>query len=94
MKKIAIAVLAAFVMSTAMPVLAAEMTKEEKDQCLLASKGCATEVDTLQKKIKKLNAEIKKGKKVYSADDIKKLQGKLKEAEDLLDTIMGQKGGN
>lgn len=94
MKKIAIAVMAAFVMSTAVPVLAAEMTKEEKDQCLLASKGCAMEVDTLQKKIKKLNAEIKKGKKVYSADEIKKLQGKLKEAEDILDTIMGQKGGN
>ena len=36
------------------------MTKEEKDQCLLASKGCANEVNSIQQKIKKLNAEIKR----------------------------------
>ena len=88
MKKVAIMIMAAFVMSAAVPAFAAEMTKEEKDQCLLASKGCASEVDSIQKKIKKLNAEIKKGKKVYSAEDLKKLQGKLKEAEDILDQIM------
>lgn len=93
MKKIAVMLMAAFMMSATMPVLAAEMTKEEKDQCLLASKNCATEVDTLQKKIKKLNAEIKKGKKVYSAAEIKKLQQKLDEANALLDDIL-KGGGN
>ncbi|BEH11827.1 MULTISPECIES: hypothetical protein [Geobacter] len=93
MKKMAIMVMAAFMMSATVPALAAEMTKEEKDMCLLASKNCATEVDSLQKKIKKLNAEIKKGKKVYSADEIKKLQQKLDEANDLLDTIL-KGGGN
>jgi len=93
MKKIAVMLMAAFMMSATMPVLAADMTKEEKDQCLLASKNCATEVDSLQKKIKKLNAEIKKGKKVYSADEIKKLQQKLDEANALLDDIL-KGGGN
>lgn len=93
MKKMAVMVMAAFMMSATMPVLAAEMTKEEKDQCLLASKNCATEVDTLQKKIKKLNAEIKKGKKVYSAEDLKKLDQKLEEANKLLDDIMSGTGG-
>ncbi len=93
MKKIAVMLMAAFMMSATMPVLAAEMTKEEKDMCLLASKNCATEVDTLQKKIKKLNAEIKKGKKVYSAEEIKKLQQKLDEANNLLDDIL-KGGGN
>lgn len=93
MKKMAVLLMAAFMMSATVPVLAAEMTKEEKDMCLLASKNCGTEVDTLQKKIKKLNAEIKKGKKVYSAEDIKKLQQKLDEANDLLDTIL-KGGGN
>jgi hypothetical protein len=88
MKKVAVMMIAAFSMAVAVPVFAAEMTKEQKDQCLLASKGCATEVDTLQKKIKKLNAEVKKGTKVYSADEIKKLQDKLKEAETLLDNLM------
>lgn len=93
MKKIAVMALAAFMMSATVPALAAEMTKEEKDQCLLASKGCAQEVDSIQKKIKKLQAEIKKGKKVYSAEEIKKLQQKLDEADNMLDALM-KGGGN
>lgn len=86
MKKIAVVVMAAFMMSATVPVLA-QMSKEEKDQCLLASKNCLNEVDSLQKRIKKLNAEIKKGKKVYSAEELNKLNGKLKEAEDILKTL-------
>jgi septal ring factor EnvC (AmiA/AmiB activator) len=88
MKRIAILVMAAFMMSAAVPAFAADMSKDQKDQCLLASKECKTEVDSIQKKIQKLNAEIKKGKKVYSADEIKKLNAKLKEAEDMLDNMM------
>ena len=86
MKKIAVVVMAAFMMSATVPVLA-QMSKEEKDQCLLASKNCLNEVDSLQKRIKKLNAEIKKGKKVSSAEELNKLNGKLKEAEDILKTL-------
>ena len=86
MKKVAVMVMAAFMMSAAMPAFA-EMTKEEKDQCLLASKSCMTEVNSLQQKMKKLNAEIKKGKKVYSVEELKKLQDKLKEAEEILDKL-------
>ena len=92
MKKIVVLLTAAFFMAATVPAFAAEMTKEEKDQCLLASKNCVNEVDSIQKKIKKLNAEIKKGKKVYSAEEIKKLQQKLKDAEDFLDGML--KGGN
>ena len=87
MKKIAVILLASFAMAATVPAFA-QMTKEEKDQCLLASKNCATEVDSLQKKIKKLQAEIKKGKKVYSADELKKLNDKLKEAEDMVDKLL------
>lgn len=88
MKKIAVLMIAVFSMAAAVPAFAAEMTKEQKDQCLLASKGCAGEADSIQKKIKKLQTEIKKGTKVYSADEIKKLNAKLKEAEDMLDNLM------
>jgi septal ring factor EnvC (AmiA/AmiB activator) len=87
MNKVAVMIMAAFVMAATVPAFA-EMTKEEKDQCLLASKGCATEVDSIQKKIKKLNTEVKKGKKVYSADELKKLNAKLKEAEDMVDKML------
>lgn len=88
MKKIAVMMLAAFSMSVAVPVFAADMDKATKDQCLLASKGCATETKTIQQKIKALDTEIKKGKKVYSADEIKKLEQKLKEAEAILDNLL------
>jgi peptidoglycan hydrolase CwlO-like protein len=88
MKKIAVLLCAAFMMSATVPAIAAEMTKEEKDQCLLASKGCATEVDSIQKKIKKLQAEIKKGTKVYSSAELKKLKDKLDEADKMLDSIL------
>ena len=88
MKKVAVMMLAAFSMAVSAPVFAAEMTKEQKDQCLLASKNCVTEVDSIQKKIKKLNTEIKKGTKVYSAEELKKLNEKLKETEKFLDEMM------
>ena len=88
MKKIAVVMLAAFSMAVAAPAFAADMNKESKDECLLASKGCAHESDSIQKKIKKLDAEIKKGTKVYTADEIKKLEDKLKEAETLLDNLL------
>ncbi|MBK5274699.1 MAG: hypothetical protein JJE30_06570 [Desulfuromonadales bacterium] len=87
MKRIAILAMAVFMMAVSVPVIAAEMTKEQKNECLLASKGCVGEVDTLQKKIKKLDGEIKKGNRVYSADELKKLNDKLKEAEVLVDKM-------
>ena len=89
MKKIALMIAAAFVMAATVPAYA-EMTKEEKDQCLLASKNCMNEVSSIQQKMKKLQAEIKKGKKVYSAEELKKLQQKLKEAEDLIDALQNE----
>jgi hypothetical protein len=88
MKKIAVVMLAAFSMAVAAPAFAADMTKATKDECLLASKGCANESKTIQQKIKQLDTEIKKGVKVYSADEIKKLKEKLKEAEVILDNLL------
>ena len=87
MKRIALLSLAVFMMAVNIPVYAAEMTKEQKNECLLASKGCMGEADSIQQKMKKLNAEIKKGKKVYSAEELKALNAKLKEAETLLDNL-------
>ena len=88
MKKVLIAVLTAFALSaTAMTFAADAPQASTKDECLLASKGCMNEVDSIQQKIKKLNAEIKKGKRAYSAEEIKKLQQKLKEADEILNSL-------
>ncbi|OGR23920.1 MAG: hypothetical protein A2X79_05260 [Desulfuromonadaceae bacterium GWB2_53_15] len=64
------------------------MTKAEKDECLLMSKNCKNTALSIQEKIKKLQGEIKKGKKVYSAEEIKKLEDKLKDAENTLDILL------
>ena len=91
MKMIGLLCAMGLLLATSIPVVAQQMTPAEKDQCLLSSRGCKNEADSIQKKIKLLQKEIKKGKAVYSADEIKKLEGKLKEANDLLDDLL--KGG-
>ena len=88
MRLCAVLVMAVFSISLSAPVFAAEMTKEQKNECLLMSKDCKNEVNSIQQKIKKLNAEIKKGKKVYTADELKKLNAKLKEVEDMLNNML------
>jgi len=88
MKKVLIAVLTAFALSATTMAFAADAPQANtKDECLLASKGCMNEVDSIQQKLKKLNTEIKKGKKVYSAEELKKLEQKLKEANDILKSL-------
>jgi len=86
MKKVSLLLIAAFVMSGSVSVFA--MDNMSKDECLLMSKNCKDQVDTIQQKVKKLNTEIKKGKKVYTTAELKTLQDKLKETNDMLDTLL------
>lgn len=94
MGKITVTMMSAFMFALAIPAFSADTTQGQKDECLLASKNCQNQVDSIQKKVKKLNAEIKKGNKVYSPDELKQLQTKLTEANDLLDTMLGLKGSS
>jgi hypothetical protein len=77
---------AALVMSSSMTVFA--MEGMDKNECLSMSVACKGEADSIQQKMKKLNAEIKKGKKVYTAEELKTLNAKLKEANALLDDLL------
>lgn len=89
MKTRAIIVLAALMLSATVPAIA-QQTHEERVICELAAKNCLNKANILEKRVKKLNAEIKKGKKAYSAEDLKKLEQKLKETEELLDKLEGK----
>lgn len=92
MKKSVIMTIAAFMLSTT--ILAySQQTPEEKVICNLAAQNCLNKADILQKRIKKLNAEIKKGTKTYSAEDLKKIEQKLQETEALLDKVEGKTPG-
>lgn len=93
MKKLVV-VLMALGLFGAMPVLAADhagmdMSSHEGMTMDTAegARECALQAETIQAKIKRLNAEIAKGSKKYSTDDIKQLQKKLKEANEILDQI-------
>ena len=89
MTKKAIVAMAALVVVAAVPAVA-QQTNEEKVICELAAKNCLNKADILEKRVKKLNAEIQKGNKRYSAEELKKLEQKLKETQELLDTIEGK----
>lgn len=81
-----IAVLMALTSLMAVGGVQAESGKGQKDECLLYSEKCAGQAATLQQKIQTLQDEIKKGK-VYNPKELKKLERKLKEANDLLNSI-------
>jgi len=50
---------------------------------------CALQAETIQEKIKRLDAEVAKGTKKYSEKELKNLQKKLKEANKILDQLNG-----
>jgi hypothetical protein len=89
MKKIALIAMATLMVSTALPVFAQEETNQDKVICQLAAKNCLSQSEAFQKRIKKIQKEMAKGK-TYSAEDIKKLEQKLKEAQEILDKLEGK----
>ena len=91
MKKNAIMLIAALMLSATMPAYSQD--HQEEVSCELAAKNCLNRVDILEKRIKKLNAEVKKGAKTYSAEDLQKIEQKLQETKDLLDKIEGKQSG-
>ncbi len=92
MKKSVILIIAALMLSATIPAIS-QQTPEEKVICNLAAQNCLKSADILQKRIKKLNGELKKGTKTYSAEDLQKLEQKLKETQDLLDKLEGKTPG-
>ncbi|MFA7404589.1 MAG: hypothetical protein WC007_11370 [Pelobacteraceae bacterium] len=50
----------------------------QKNECLLVAKNCATESSTVRERVKDLRKEISKGYKVYSPTELKILKEQLK----------------
>lgn len=88
MRKATLLVLTVLMMMVSVPAFTAEKTQQQKDECLLASKNCMDRVYTIQEKIKRLNTEIKKGTRVYTPQELDKLNKKLKETEDMVDNML------
>ncbi len=86
MRKMALLLAAGLSMLSSAPAFA-QTSAEQKDECMLASKNCMNQVDDIKQRIYKLNREIKKGTRVYTTQELKKLQDKLKETSDVLRTL-------
>lgn len=89
MKKSALILMTVFLVSGAIPALAQEPTKQDQVICNLSAKNCLGEAEAIQKRVKKMQSEMKKGKS-YSSEDVQKLEQKLKEAQEILDRIEGK----
>jgi len=87
MKTSALVVMAAFLMSAAVPVYAE--TAQDKELCAISANTCLDKAKVLEKRIVKLKKEIKKGAN-YSPEDMKTLEQKLQDAMDQLDKIEGK----
>jgi hypothetical protein len=86
MKRLAAVVLMAVGLFGAMPAFAAEhsgMMMDTKE----GLRECALQAETIGQKITRLETEIAKGEKKYSATEINKLSQKLKDANEFLDTL-------
>jgi len=89
MKKSALMIMTAFLVSGAIPALAQEPSKQDQVICNLAAKNCLGEAEAIKKRVEKLQKEMQKGK-TYSPEDVQQLEQKLKEAQELLDKIEGK----
>lgn len=92
MKRFLIMLSAALMLSTSM-LAYSQQTPEEKVICNIAAQNCLNKADILQKRVKKLQAEVKKGTNKYSAEDLKMIEQKLQETMDQLDKIEGKASG-
>jgi tRNA A37 threonylcarbamoyladenosine dehydratase len=85
MNKCAIIAMAALLISVTVPAIAQDA--QEQAICNISAKTCLNKADILQKKIKKMNAEVKKGNRNYSTEEMKKLEQNLQDALDQLDKV-------
>ncbi len=69
-------------------LFAAETTMDDmkqKDECLLISKNCPEQGDTMQQRIMHLNKELAKGTDVYTREELNALEQKLDDTVKMLE---------
>jgi len=86
MKKLMLLAVISLMTLNVVPAFAQD-TPQDQYLCKLQAGNCLKRADVVQRKMKKLEADIKKGQKTYSADDLKKIEDKLKEVELMLDNL-------
>ncbi|HTP65225.1 MAG TPA: hypothetical protein VMJ66_07535 [Geobacteraceae bacterium] len=88
MKGIAMMAMAAL-LASAIPVFA--QTVQEEETCAISANNCLNRAEMLEKRIKKMRAEMKRCTVQHSPEEMKQLEQKLQEAIDQLDRMEGKK---
>jgi len=89
MKTSFMVVMAAFLMSAAVPVFA--LTAAEQETCLIAAGNCGNKAKELEKEVMQMKKEMKAGKKTYTEEDLKMLDQKIQDALDQLKMMKEKK---
>jgi hypothetical protein len=84
MKASALVVMAAFLMSAAVPVFA--QTAQEQEQCAISAGTCLTKAEAVEKRMKKMQADVKQGT-TYPPEEMKVLEQKLQDVMDQMDKM-------
>jgi Skp family chaperone for outer membrane proteins len=84
MKTSALVVMAVFLISAAVPVFA--QTAQEQQQCAISANTCLNKAEVVEKRMKKMKADIKKGT-TYSPEEMKTLEQKLQDVMDQMDKM-------
>jgi hypothetical protein len=91
----ALAASAMFLLLASAPTLAQtfyEQSQDERDECLLYSKNCPNAVDDIFQRMHRLDKEIRKGARVYTPDELRHLQEKLQDVNDMLYRLTAEGG--
>ena len=67
--------------------------QSEKNECLLVSRNCGDQVDSIQQRIDRIRGEIARGSDVYTTSELQSLRDKLEDANRTLELIMSNGGG-
>ena len=89
MNRIIIMVMAAFLMSAAVPAFSAEISHQEEYTCKVEARKCMSDLDVVHSKMEKMNKSIEGGA-TYSESDMQKLKMKIKELDELLDNMKAE----
>lgn len=91
-----ITIMVATLLLAAAPTLAVEgvmgqqAPQAHKSECLLVAKNCPS--DSIQERISRIQGEIAKGTAVYSHDELRRLNGQLREAQKTLNFELTNSG--
>jgi len=68
-------------------VALAQQAQTRKNECLLGSRNCMNLSDDIRQRMRHLEKEIKKGHRVYTPQELKKLNQELRDAQEQLRTL-------